>query len=303
MSLPLVSVLIPTYNRPEYFKIALDSVLAQEYPNIEIIITDDSTNDETYSIVAPLIHSFSNIHYYKNTERLGGVKNFQMSLLRSKGEYINFLMDDDVFHPQKISTMIKHYLNDSEKKIKLITSYRQPIDGKGNFMPDFIFTKKRFTTLTRINGLEAGSSIISDYNWIGEPTTALFRKKDLQEPFGSFAGNQYRSTVDMASWLTLLAQGDLLYIPDTLSYLRMHENNIGSDINMKFYSAHDWVHMLYFVPIQGFVCENKHILRTAKKCLQYILSIYNDYDDARKHTLQFYAFCLIQKIKELIKFI
>ncbi|MGR5970150.1 glycosyltransferase family 2 protein [Bacillus paranthracis] len=101
MPLPLVSVLIPTYNRPNYFKIALDSVLAQEYPNIEIIITDDSTNDETYSIVAPLIKSFSNIHYFKNSERLGGVKNFQQAFLRSKGEYINFLMDDDFFHPKK----------------------------------------------------------------------------------------------------------------------------------------------------------------------------------------------------------
>lgn len=307
MSLPLVSVLIPTYNRPHYFKIAIDSVLAQDYPNIEIIITDDSTNDETYSIVAPLITSFSNIRYYKNNVRLGGVKNFQKSLLQSTGEYINFLMDDDFFHPKKISTMIKHYLNDSEQKIKLITSYRQPVDSAGNLIPDFPFTKKRHTTPTLINGLDAGGSIILDSNWIGEPTTPLFRKKDLREPFGSFYGHQYQSAVDMATWLTLLIQGDILYIPDPLSYLRIHATNIGSDSTMRFYSAHDWFHMIYFAPIQGFISENKHILTTAKKCLRYIIYIHtafsNEYDDSKKQTLQFYAACLIKKIRELSTFI
>ncbi|WP_180255214.1 glycosyltransferase family 2 protein [Bacillus toyonensis] len=305
MSLPLVSVLIPTYNRPNYFKIALDSVLAQEYPNIEIIITDDSTNDETYSIVAPLINSFSNLQYFKNSERLGGVKNFQQAFLRSKGEYINFLMDDDFFHPKKIGTMMKHYLKDPEQKIKLVTSYRQPVDGEGNFIPDLACTKKRFPNLTLLNGLEAGGSIILDYNWIGEPTTPLFRKKDLREPFGSFYGHQYRSAVDMASWLTLLAQGDMLYIPDTLSYLRMHESNIGNNIMMKFYAAHDWFHMLYFAPIQGYISEHESILKNTKRCLRYILFIYNvffnEYDDSQKHILQFYALCLVQKIKEVDK--
>ncbi len=48
---PLVSILIPTYNRPHYFKIALESALAQTYSNIEIIIGDDSTNDETATLI------------------------------------------------------------------------------------------------------------------------------------------------------------------------------------------------------------------------------------------------------------
>ena len=48
---PLVSVLIPTYNRPNFFKLALESVLAQSYPNIEIIICDNSTNEETANLI------------------------------------------------------------------------------------------------------------------------------------------------------------------------------------------------------------------------------------------------------------
>ena len=50
-NLPLVSILIPTYNRPHYFKIALESALAQTYSNIEIIVGDDSTNNETEKLI------------------------------------------------------------------------------------------------------------------------------------------------------------------------------------------------------------------------------------------------------------
>ncbi|MED1507593.1 glycosyltransferase family 2 protein [Bacillus proteolyticus] len=305
MPLPLVSVLIPTYNRPNYFKEALKSVLAQEYQNIEIIICDDSTNDETYLITAPLANSFPHIRYYKNNENLGGIRNFQSAFLRARGEYVNFLMDDDLFHPQKISEMMRYYLQDHEQKIKLITSYRQPIDGKGNFIPDFEFTRKRYVSPTTIDGIEAGTSMIIDSNWIGEPTTPLFRKKDLQGAFGTFHGHQYHSAVDMASWLTLSAQGSVLYIPDTLSYLRMHEDNIGKNINMKFYSAHDWFHMIFFAPRRGFLGDPKQLMGSAKGCLKYILCIYeafsNEYDEAKKRTLKFYAMCLIKRIKELSK--
>lgn len=63
--LPLVSVLIPTYNRPRYFEKALCSVLEQTYPNIEIIVGDDSTNDETEKVLQKYLCDRSNIIYIK----------------------------------------------------------------------------------------------------------------------------------------------------------------------------------------------------------------------------------------------
>lgn len=64
---PLVSVLIPTYNRPHYFKEALDSVINQTYRNIEIIIGDDSTNNETEELVRnQYLYKYPNIKYYHN---------------------------------------------------------------------------------------------------------------------------------------------------------------------------------------------------------------------------------------------
>ena len=60
---PLVSILIPTYNRPHYFQLALNSALAQTYPNIEIIIGDDSTDNKTQELVRKLIYLYTKILY------------------------------------------------------------------------------------------------------------------------------------------------------------------------------------------------------------------------------------------------
>lgn len=62
-SLPLVSVLIPTYNRPEYFELALKSVLAQTYGNIEIIVGDDSNDDRTGKLIMDHYRKYRNIKY------------------------------------------------------------------------------------------------------------------------------------------------------------------------------------------------------------------------------------------------
>ena len=72
--LPLVSVLIPTYNRPHYFEEALCSVLEQTYPNIEIIVGDDSTNDETEKVLQKYLCDHSNIIYIKTGQLSDSLK-------------------------------------------------------------------------------------------------------------------------------------------------------------------------------------------------------------------------------------
>ncbi|WP_410991004.1 glycosyltransferase [Bacillus cereus] len=297
MEMPLVSILIPTYNRPVYFKQALISALLQSYPNIEIIICDDSTNNESKKIALRYHEKFPDkIKYYKNEMNIGGRLNFQFSLHKSNGEYVNFLMDDDLFHPKKIERMMQYFLLDENEDIKLITSYRQPIDDQGNNIDDFSFTKKRFSVDTVVNGTIASSSIILDGNWIGEPTTVLFRKKDLIEPFGHFCRSQYYSAVDMASWLTLLSKGDLIYIPETLSYLRMHTSNVGKNADLKIKSAYDWVHMLFHCPRHNILGCKDDLLKSIRECLHFIEDLPIFYPDQisnkSKQILHYYKICL-----------
>lgn len=303
MEMPLVSILIPTYNRPLYFKQALISAITQTYPNIEIIICDDSTNDITQKIALRYVKKFPHrVKYYRNQTNIGGKLNFQLAFQKATGMYVNYLMDDDVFHHHKIEKMMRYFLSDYTNSIKLVTSYRQPIDAEGKHLPDFSFTKKRFDVDTIMKGIDAGNSILLDGNWIGEPTTVLFRKKDLVEPFGQFCGAQYFSAVDMASWFSLLLNGNLVYIADTLSYLRMHPSNVGKTTNMRINALYDWIHMTFHCPIYKYLEHPEHLSQRLKLSLQVVDDLETLYSTqisiSKKKLLLFYKQCLQKYLKE-----
>lgn len=220
---PKVSVLIPTYNRPMYFELALQSALQQTYPHIEIVIADDSTNDDTAAIMPPYLKQYAHIRYYKNEKNLGQFDNDLKLMSLAEGEYINFLMDDDLFHPQKIEKMMRYFIADMEESISLVTSHRQRIDKDGNLLEDIGSTRRYFKTDTIVDGRFFGSRVLGlEVNVIGEPTTVLFRKRHLTEPFGTFMSRKYICNVDLASWANLLAVGNMVYISESLSYFRSH---------------------------------------------------------------------------------
>lgn len=100
----LVSVIIPTFNRPEFLKIALDSALRQTYTAFEVIVTDDSTN----FLICEYIKSIpdSRIRYYKNDKQLGIAANTRQGILLSQGTFFCFLNDDDCWHEHFLEMMM-----------------------------------------------------------------------------------------------------------------------------------------------------------------------------------------------------
>lgn len=105
MLLPLVSICIPTYNRPEYLRRAVESCLAQTYSQFEIVITDNSTNDQTAVLAAKWTDP--RVRYYKNEGNVGPVASSNRAVSLSTGKYIKFLMDDDLLKPRCLELMVK----------------------------------------------------------------------------------------------------------------------------------------------------------------------------------------------------
>ena len=103
-SIPEVSICIPTYNRLAQLKEALDSCFAQTFTNYEIAITDNSDNNITFEYIKSL--GRQNIRYYKNSENIGPVKNFALSIEKGIGPFIKPLMDDDILHPTALDEMV-----------------------------------------------------------------------------------------------------------------------------------------------------------------------------------------------------
>lgn len=111
---PLVSVLIPTYKRSNFIARALDSVLAQTYPRIEIVVVDDNIPESAYHIstkeaLAPYV-ARKQIKYVKTAGATGGGAARNFGLQFCTGEYIAFLDDDDRYLPNKIEAQLQFML-------------------------------------------------------------------------------------------------------------------------------------------------------------------------------------------------
>jgi len=122
---PLVSIVMGTYNGGKYLREQLESIYAQTYKNIEVVVCDDCSTDDTVEI----LREFSRDHcltYYINEVNLGLVRNFEKAMSLAKGDYIALADQDDIWYPGKIELLIKNIVSCS-----LIHSAVHVIDSKG----------------------------------------------------------------------------------------------------------------------------------------------------------------------------
>lgn len=118
----LVSVIIPTYNRAKFLPRAIESALSQIYENIEIIIVDDCSPDDTESIVKAYQKKHKNIFYYKNKENAWPCFSRNRGIAQAKWEYINFLDDDDSIRPDKLKKQVELF-DRSDDKVEVISCH------------------------------------------------------------------------------------------------------------------------------------------------------------------------------------
>jgi glycosyltransferase involved in cell wall biosynthesis len=117
MEKKLVSVVIPAYNRAKVLYFSLDSVVSQTYKNLEIIVVDDASNDDTAGIVAMYIKKDSRVRYVKHENNKGGSAARNTGIECSNGEFIAFLDSDDAWYPKKIETQLRIFTENPSLEI------------------------------------------------------------------------------------------------------------------------------------------------------------------------------------------
>lgn len=144
---PLVSIVIPTFNCQKFLCEAIDSALNQSYSNIEILVIDDGSTDNTSEVIKKFGRK---IRYIKKDHGgLASARNEGMSLAR--GEFIAWLDSDDICHPYRIITQLKYLLNNP--LIGLVSSSFSAFNSKGEISPSYI--NEYYSTLKHYSGFDS----------------------------------------------------------------------------------------------------------------------------------------------------
>jgi glycosyltransferase involved in cell wall biosynthesis len=103
---PLVSIALCTYNGQQYLRQQLDTLVGQTYPNIEIVVVDDASTDDTFAILNEYANCYAQFNIYQNKANLGFVKNFERTCTLCNGDYIALCDQDDIWLLNKIELQV-----------------------------------------------------------------------------------------------------------------------------------------------------------------------------------------------------
>ncbi|MEM4655218.1 MAG: glycosyltransferase [Thermosphaera sp.] len=124
--MPKVSIIIPSYNHANYIEAAIQSVLTQTYGDLQVIVVDDGSTDESSSILQRLTNEKVQVVFQQNR---GAHAAINRGLSMAEGKYLAILNSDDVYVPQRLEKAIS--ILDANPEVGLVSSYIEIIDSKG----------------------------------------------------------------------------------------------------------------------------------------------------------------------------
>jgi len=218
---PLVSILIPTYNRPEYLRRAVESCLAQTYPNFEIVITDNSTNDDS----AKMLSKFTDprIRYYKNEGNIGAVNSSNRAVELSQGKYVKFLMDDDLLKPRCLELMVGALGKNPSAALAMAPMDLIDEDDRRIYPVFYVFRKMEYRYRYRVgDAFIDRTTILRDYLTRDYPCCVpsgmMFRGDALRQAGPFDAKADFAGDLDMC--MRIAPHFDAFYIDEVLSSWR-----------------------------------------------------------------------------------
>ena len=228
---PLVSVIIPSYNGLPFLKDAIKSVLEQTYKNFELIIVDDSSEDNTYGYILSLIKKDKRIKYFKtpkNTGTTAAARNFGVK--RSKGNFLSFLDADDLWHKNKLEKQINSLKKNTVISCTAADYKKENTTTKASFLITFwrIFLQKFF--ISKI--IQKGYYWLYVYNPI--IVSSVLIKKEIFNTYKFVEDINQRE--DLALWLKLMTKynNNIVFIDKVLVTITRRDKSVSANRTREF---------------------------------------------------------------------
>ena len=215
-----VSVYISTYNRQKKLERAINSVLNQDYKNIEIIVSDDNSSDSTKEFMKEIVARYDNIIYLRNEDNHGACVTRNKAISAAKGLFITGLDDDDEFSSDRIST----FINNWNPEYSFLSS---------NFKEQFVSGKTRIYYKRRTNKEFSYTHLLYDNNASNQIFTLTSRLRGI----GGF-DKRVKRLQDWDTWLRLGKKYGKYYCLKDATYIMHHDHEINEKRVSKSYPSY-----------------------------------------------------------------
>lgn len=228
ISHPLVSILIPVYNREKYIKETIDSAIRQTYSNIEIIVVDNNSSDDTWNIIVKISENDKRIKIFKNETNIGPVLNWKRCVSEASGVYGKILWSDDLIAPTFIEKTLLG-LKDNANVGFVFTGTEIFVDSTGE--NEYVYDIGKTGTY---NSKDYVEGVLFGRGFPVSPGCALFRLSDLEKNLKVDIDNNVNSDFSkhaigndlLIFLLTANEYKEFRFINERLSYFRHHNDSI-----------------------------------------------------------------------------
>ncbi|MFN6531279.1 glycosyltransferase family A protein [Nostoc sp. ChiSLP03a] len=223
-----VTIAIPTYNRSELLKASLESALAQDYRDYQVLVLDNASDDDTEAVVR--LFADPRITYVRNETNIGIFGNWQLAVELNSSPYLSILSDDDILLPNFIRESVLALDNHPRVGLSVAQAGFIDINGATLHLTGTELSDKLPEGL--ISGLDFIHQIVDGQKWILRTSAVMFRA-DALNAVGVFDLTHTKYLLDLNLYLRMAAQFDFFFIAKELAQVRFH---VEQDSQVSFHS-------------------------------------------------------------------
>lgn len=211
MNAPRISIITPSFNQGQFINQTIDSVLGQNYPNLEYIVMDGGSTDGTLDI----LRSYGTALRWVSEKDNGQADAINRGMSMASGDILAFLNSDDTYLPGVLHLVAEQF---SQRGCQWLTGDYRIVDQDSREMQGFVVSYKAFWRKF------SSARVLSVLNYIIQPST--FWSRTLWEAAGPLDVS-LRYTMDYDFWLRAIRLAPPLVIPRPLSAFRIHKTSKG----------------------------------------------------------------------------
>lgn len=232
---PRISVALPVRNGADYLRDALDSVLAQDFDDFELCVSDNASTDATPAILAEYAARDSRVRVSRSPTLLPQATNVNRAVGLCRAPWVKLLCHDDLLHPHCLRTIVEAVSRDGTRTVLVVGNGEEHLFGNGHryrhLAADGPVVQVDGPTFVRTTLEGRGPA----------PTPSLTTATVRRDAWAATAGFDARYVhFDVFYWLQLLLDGDLLHVPEVLTVNRIHGRQVFAEARRTLQTIDDY---------------------------------------------------------------